>query len=63
MSNPVFCTDSAWQWGLKEDAKAQDMEEVPRSMKSIFSGDIQDPPEQGPVQLAVVDPALAGGLD
>jgi len=28
-----------------------------------FSGDIQDPPGQGPVQLAVGDPALAGGLD
>ena len=28
-----------------------------------FSGDIQDPPGQGPVQAAVGDPALAGGLD
>ena len=28
-----------------------------------FSGDIQDPPGQGPVQLAVGDPASAGGLD
>jgi len=28
-----------------------------------FSGDIQDLPGQGPVQLAVGDPALAGGLD
>jgi len=28
-----------------------------------FSGDIQDPPRQGPVQPAVGDPALAGGLD
>ena len=27
-----------------------------------FSGDIQDPPGQGPVQPAVGDPALAGGL-
>ena len=27
------------------------------------SGDIQDPPGQGPVQLAVGDPASAGGLD
>ena len=27
-----------------------------------FSGDIQDPPGQGPVQTAVGDPALAGGL-
>ena len=26
-------------------------------------GDIQDPPGQGPVQPAVGDPALAGGLD
>jgi len=28
-----------------------------------FSGDIQDPPGQGPVQLAVGDPASAQGLD
>ena len=28
-----------------------------------FSGDIQDPPEQGPVQPTVGDPASAGGLD
>jgi len=28
-----------------------------------FSGDIPDPPGQGPVQLAVGDPAWAGGLD
>jgi len=28
-----------------------------------FSGDIQDPPGQGPVQPGVGDPASAGGLD
>jgi len=28
-----------------------------------FSGDIQDPPGQGPVQPAIGDPALTGGLD
>jgi len=28
-----------------------------------FSGDIQDPPGQGPVQPAVGDPASAGQLD
>jgi len=28
-----------------------------------FSGDIQAPPGQGPVQPAVGDPALAGGLE
>jgi len=28
-----------------------------------FSGDIPGPPGQGPVQPAVGDPALAGGLD
>ena len=28
-----------------------------------FSGDIQDPPGQGPVQPAVGDPASAGRLD
>ena len=29
----------------------------------FFSGDIQDPPGHGPVQPAVGDPALGGGLD
>ena len=28
-----------------------------------FSGDIQDPPEQDPLQPPVGDPASAGGLD
>jgi len=28
-----------------------------------FSGDIPDPPGQGPMQPAVGDPAWAGGLD
>jgi len=28
-----------------------------------FSGDIQDPPGQGPVHPAIGDPASAGGLD
>jgi len=28
-----------------------------------FSGNIKDPPGQGPVQPALGDPALAGGLD
>jgi len=28
-----------------------------------FSGDIQDPPGQGPLRPAVGDPASAGGLD
>ena len=28
-----------------------------------FSGDIQDPPGQGPLWPAVGDPASAGGLD
>jgi len=28
-----------------------------------FSGDIQDPPGQGPVHPALGDPALTGGLD
>jgi len=28
-----------------------------------LSGDIQDPPGQGPLQPAVGDPASAGGLD
>jgi len=28
-----------------------------------FSGDVQDPPGQGPLQPAVGNPASAGGLD
>jgi len=32
-------------------------------MKFSFSGDIQDPPGQGPVQPALGDPASAGGSD
>ena len=28
-----------------------------------FSGDIQDPPGQGPAEPALGDPALAGGVD
>ena len=28
-----------------------------------FSGDIQDPPGQGPLQRTVGNPASAGGLD
>jgi len=31
--------------------------------QASLSGDIQDPPRRGPVQPAVGDPALAGGLD
>jgi len=31
--------------------------------KVSFSGDIQDPPGEGPLQPAVGDPASAGGLD
>jgi len=34
-----------------------------RGCEVSFSGDIQDPPGQVPVQPAVGDPALAGGLD
>ena len=33
------------------------------SLWSLLSGDIQDPPGQGPVQPALGDPASAGGLD
>jgi len=34
-----------------------------RGGRVSFPGDIQDPPGHCPVQLAVGDPALAGGLD
>ena len=33
------------------------------SCRVSFSGDLQDPPGQGPVLPAVGDPASAGGLD
>jgi len=36
---------------------------LPREVVESPSGDIQDPPGQGPVQPAVGDPASAGGLD
>jgi len=37
---------------------------LPReTLDSPFSGDVQNPPGQGPVQPAVGDPALPGGLD
>ena len=36
---------------------------LPREVVVSFSGDIQDPPGQGPVQPSVGDPASAGGLD
>jgi len=32
-------------------------------VREAFAGDIQDPPGRGPVQPAVGDPAVAGGLD
>jgi len=34
-----------------------------RGCEVSFSGDIQNPPGRGPVQPAVGDPALAGGLN
>ena len=40
------------------------LEQVAQWGGGVFpSRDIQDPPGQGPVQLAVGDPASAGGLD
>ena len=39
------------------------LEQAAQGGCGVFSGDIQDPPGQGPVQLAVGDPASAGGLD
>jgi len=41
------------------------LSEFPRKTcyRVSFSGDIRDPPGQGPVQPAVGDPASAGGLD
>lgn len=37
LSNPVFCTDSAWQHELKDDNEAQYIEEIPRSSKSWWA--------------------------
>jgi len=36
---------------------------LPRECGVSFSGDIQDPPGQGPVQSTVGNPASAWGLD
>ena len=39
------------------------MRVVQRGRGFSFSGDIQDLPGRGPVQPALCDPALTGGLD
>ena len=39
------------------------LEQAAQGGCGFFSGDIQDPPRQGPVQPAVGDPASARGLD
>jgi len=39
------------------------LEQAAQGRCGFSSGDIQDPPGQGPVQPAVGDPASAGGLD
>lgn len=65
VSNPVCCTDGAWQRGLKEDDKAQDLKELHRSPKSCWAWPItvrwaQSPatpphcPAQSPVRCATV---------
>ena len=49
-------TDTVWP-------ETGDFQENAKEEAISFSGDIQDPPGQGPVQPALGDPALAGGLD
>jgi len=39
------------------------LEQAAQRVCGVSSGDIQNPPGRGPVQPAVGDPALAGGLD
>ena len=39
------------------------LEQAAQGCGVSFSGDIQDPPWQGPLQPTVGDPASAGGLD
>ena len=39
------------------------LEQAAQGACGVSSGDIQDPPGQGPVQPAVGDPASAGALD
>jgi len=39
------------------------LEQAAQGGYGVFSGDIQDPSGQSPVQPAVGDPASAGGLD
>ena len=63
-------------WGCREKVPSEHEEELLPSVHKgaleqaaqggcgvSFSGDIQDPPGQGPVQPAVGDSASAGGLD
>ena len=49
-------TSSLWGWRSTEQA-------AQRGCGVSFSGDIQDPPGQGPLQPTVGDSAWAGGLD
>ena len=52
-------------WDSLSDTYTQKLQEAPQAAQGgcgvSFSGDIQDPPGQGPVQPAVGDPASAGG--
>jgi len=49
--------------GLWEKSKTSRFSAAQGGCGVSFSGDIQDPPGQGPLQPTVGDPALAGGLD
>jgi len=52
-----------WESGAHEEHDGA-LEQAAQGGRGVsFSGDIQDPPGQSPVQSAVGDPASAGGLD
>jgi len=56
---------SVWTWGRTSSLWGdRALEQAAQGGRGVsFSGDVQDPPGQDPVQPAVRDPASAGGLD
>ena len=71
------CLLSHWQWAQTEAQEVPSeheeellpsegdgaLEQAAQGGCGVCSGDIQAPPGQGPVQSAMGDPALSGGLD
>jgi len=59
----VVCTKSLWLVSVHQLQRSCSVYRAKRVEVGVsFSGDIQDPPGQGPMQPAVGDRASAGGL-